>query len=308
MLALSDPLFLILSVPELTFTYFVVVFSGVTAVDPVPGFVVDRYLALTWPSFPLALIFAQPLDSEYTVTFVPFESFATMLALSDPPFLILSVPELTFTYFVVVFSGITAVDPDPGFAVDRYLVLTYPSIPLALTFAQPLDSEYTVTFVPFERIATMLAVAFPLFRILREPVLTFTYFVVVLTVTAALVTVPGFAADKYLVLTYPPFPLALIFAQPFDSEYTVTCVPFASFATMLASSAPFFLILSEPELTCTNMTSSILAFSACSGAADIFSSKATVDNTAKQKVGIINFFISFSLLKNYILNIYLNIG
>ncbi|CAH0193685.1 hypothetical protein SRABI80_01661 [Peribacillus frigoritolerans] len=218
MLALSDPLFLILSVPELTFTYFVVVFSGVTAVDPVPGFVVDRYLVLTYPSFPFALIFAQPLDSEYTVTSVPFDSFATMLALSDPLFLILSVPELTFTYFVVVFSGVTAVDPEPGFVADRYLVLTWPSFPLALIFAQPLDSEYTVTFVPFERMATMLAVAFPLFRILSDPVLTFTYFVVVLTVAVALVTVPGFVADRYFVLTYPSFPLALIFAQPLDSE------------------------------------------------------------------------------------------
>ncbi|MCT6593206.1 hypothetical protein N3553_25505, partial [Pantoea dispersa] len=81
--------------------------------DPVPGFVADRYFVLTYPSFPLALTFAQPLDSEYTVTFVPFDSFPTMLALSDPLFLILSVPELTFTYFVVVFTGVAAVDTVP---------------------------------------------------------------------------------------------------------------------------------------------------------------------------------------------------
>ncbi|CAH0193728.1 hypothetical protein SRABI80_01662 [Peribacillus frigoritolerans] len=231
-----------------------------------------------------------------------------MLALSLPLFRILSEPVLTFTYFAVVLTVAAAFFTASGFVADRYLVLTYPSFPFAMTFAQPLDSEYTVTCIPLVSFATMLALSLPLFRILSEPVLTFTYLVAVLMVIAVFVKVPGFVADKYLVLTYPSFPLALIFAQPLDSEYTVTCVPFASFATMLAPSAPVFLILSDPEFTCTNMTSSILACSACSGAADIFSSKATVDNTAKQKVGIINFFIPFSLLKNYIFNIYLNIG
>jgi hypothetical protein len=55
-------------------------------------------------------------------------------------------------------------------------------------------------------------------RKFNEPLLILTYFVVVAGVELVLTPTAGFVADKKLELTYPSFPFAFTFDQPFASE------------------------------------------------------------------------------------------
>ncbi|GAB4938715.1 hypothetical protein MAHJHV51_47050 [Mycobacterium avium subsp. hominissuis] len=135
-----------------------------------------------------------------------------------------------------------------------------------------------------------------------EPLSTLTYFVVVLAVLVVVAVLPGFVLVKYSALTYPVFVPAFTSAQPSDTLYTNTAVPFFKLSNLAALFEGFALnVKLEFESTLTYFVS-VFAAACTLELCRIFVSetpctvlsKAGVDNTAKQSGMTKPFFISIS--------------
>ncbi|KYD09085.1 hypothetical protein B4102_2612 [Heyndrickxia sporothermodurans] len=103
-----------------------------------------------------------------------------------------------------------------------------------------------------------------------------------------------FAAAKYLLLTYPVFPFALIFDQPLDSDNTVTFVPFTRFIVIEAFVDGLLRTFNdEPASTLTDFTTFCEVNTLGGSAARTVFSNAMVDSAAKHNPGMMTLFFNF---------------
>ncbi len=183
-----------------------------------------KYALDTYPSLPLNLIFDQPLLSDITSTLsFCFNDPITPLLVDGP---LLTFNDVAVTTFVFPGVGFGFSLPPPVFPPSesfKYVLDTYPSFPLNLTFDQPLLSDITSTLsFCFNDPITLLLVDGPLLTFSDVAVTTFVFPGVGFGFSLPPPVFPPSESFKYVLDTYPSFPLNLTFDQPLLSDITST--------------------------------------------------------------------------------------